>query len=80
VTVEPGQPMTPHSRIDFNGESVAEAIAQFNECSPTQLTVPTDPAAQMVTIRGQFQFNDPEHFSRSVHFLLDKPEQAGKRK
>jgi transmembrane sensor len=57
-------------RIAFEGETLAEAAAEFARYSDTRIVI-DDPAIAREEITGLFQANDPVGFARAVAVSLD---------
>ncbi|WP_115552541.1 FecR family protein [Xanthomonas arboricola] len=56
-------------RLDLSGETLAEAVAEFNRYSPTPIVVAQTQVAQK-RLFGVFRLDDPEGFARTAAITL----------
>jgi transmembrane sensor len=59
-------------KIDLNGETLGEAVAEFNRYNRRQIDV-IDPRAAAERFHGVFRLDDPEGFARAIHQSLGVP-------
>ncbi|OJU19038.1 MAG: hypothetical protein BGN95_01960 [Sphingomonas sp. 66-10] len=59
-------------RIDLEGETLAQAVAEFNRYNERQLVI-VDPAVAGERFHGVFRAEDPESFAIAVHDSLRVP-------
>ena len=56
-------------RLDLSGETLGEAVAEFNRYSPTPIVV-DDEAVASKRLYGVFRLDDPEGFARTAAVTL----------
>jgi transmembrane sensor len=64
-------------RLEFRGESLGEAVAEFNRYNLRQLTL-ADPALAGLRVGGNFDATDPESFAAALASAFSlRPEITG---
>lgn len=59
-----------HREIILTGQTVEQALSEFNRRNWVQLDIPNDPEIQQMRLFGRFPLDDPERFARYLQKQL----------